>query len=73
MAFHNKEPFSLSLLPRPYQVRIADDSPLRCGKLQIEFDETSQMQRLRFGLMMTEAVFSVLAPWPHGVRGLTAR
>lgn len=31
------------------------------GKLQIEFDETSQLQRLRFGLMATEAVFSVLA------------
>lgn len=42
------------------EARIREDEPLRCGKLQIEFDETSQMQRLRFGVMVTEAVFSVL-------------
>ena len=45
------------------EARISEDEPVRCGKLQIEFDETSQMQRLRFGIMATEAVFSVLATW----------
>jgi hypothetical protein len=35
---------------------------LRVGKVQIEFDETSQLQRVRFGISATDAVFSVLDP-----------
>ena len=35
---------------------------LRVGKIQIEFDETSQLQRVRFGISATDAVFSVLDP-----------
>lgn len=36
---------------------------LRLGKLTIEFDETSQLQRVRFGTGSTEAVFAVLEAW----------
>lgn len=38
-------------------------SGFRVGKLIIEFDETSQLQRVRFGHSATDAVFSVLAAW----------
>ena len=39
--------------------------PKRVGRLVIEFDETSQMQRVRFGVSAAHAVFSVMAacPW----------
>ena len=35
--------------------------PLRVGKLHLEFDETSEMQRVQFETMSTDATFSVLA------------
>lgn len=39
---------------------LGDQAGLRVGRLNIEFDETSQMQRVRFGVNFAHAVFSVL-------------
>lgn len=36
---------------------------MRVGKLMLEFDKTSQRQRVRFRDFSTEAIFSVLATW----------
>ena len=44
------------------QVQPVEGAPLRVGRLLIEFDETSQMQRLRSGVQPIHAVFSVLEP-----------
>ena len=38
------------------------NGPFRFGKLHLEFDDTSQLQRVRFGSEKTTAVFAVLVP-----------
>lgn len=46
-----------SLLAGPRQT-----SGPRLGKMHLEWDETSELQRVRFGQISTDAIFSVLAP-----------
>lgn len=38
------------------------------GKLHLEFDETSELQRVKLGLLSTDAFFSVLVSRSHGFK-----
>ena len=55
------EPALQRLVNDMFQER-GEDALLSTGKLHVEFDETSELQRVRFGASTADAVFSVLVP-----------